>query len=424
VKASWNQVLTRRSVLAALAAPLSGAGIRLEVFLRSPAKGVAVMAAAYYTKASGGDLVSIEEHWSRSDTIDVAYYRRSRDNGRTWSAPVRRATGERRPEGMLRRHLRGVWVDPGTGRAIEFWNEGVLPTDDPLEGLREWGIFYSVDGGAPRQLIHRGTQFDAYHPLPGVWRGRSAVMLGDKPSLPLAMRDGAILLPVQLTLPGPDGKLVNPGGGYTWTESAVLLGKWRRGTLEWEMGGIVRGDPTRTTRGMVEPTVAELRGGRLLMVLRGSNDRKPELPSYRWASFSEDEGRTWTAPAPWTYTSGEMFFSPSACSQLLTHSSGRLYWLGNITPLNPRGNRPRYPFVIGEVDRESGLLVRESIRTVDDKAPEDDAVLTLSNFYAREDRATREIVLHMTRLFAFNDGWQGDAMLYRIPATAGKPVSL
>jgi len=40
--------------------------------------------------------------------------------------------------------------------------------------------------------------------------------------------------------------------------------------------------------------------------------------------------------------------------------------------------------------------------------------LTLSNFFAREDCETRQILVHMTRLFAFKDGWVGDAQLYRI----------
>ena len=104
----------------------------------------------------------------------------------------------------------------------------------------------------------------------------------------------------------------------------------------------------------------------------------------------------------------------SACSLLLPHSNGRLYWLGNITPGNPKGNRPRYPFVIGEVDRGSGLLVRSSVRTIDDRKEGEDEILTLSNFYAHEDRETREIALYMTRLFAFNDGWVGDGLKYRV----------
>jgi hypothetical protein len=164
--------------------------------------------------------------------------------------------------------------------------------------------------------------------------------------------------------------------------------------------------------------LAELADGRLLMVLRGSNDRQPALPGYRWVAFSHDRGWTWTAPVPWTYANGGGFFSPASCSQLLTHSSGRIFWLGNLTPENPRGNRPRYPFVVGEVDRSSGLLIEGSVRVVDDRRPGDSADLALSNFSAREDRVTGEIVLHLTRLFArLQDerrDWTADAEIYRI----------
>ncbi len=44
----------------------------------------------------------------------------------------------------------------------------------------------------------------------------------------------------------------------------------------------------------------------------------------------------------------------------------------------------------------------------------DDQILMVYSLYAREDRQTRQIALHMTRLFGFKDGWVGDAMLYRI----------
>jgi hypothetical protein len=69
---------------------------------------------------------------------------------------------------------------------------------------------------------------------------------------------------------------------------------------------------------------------------------------------------------------------------------------------------------VGEVDQDSGLLIRESLIPVDDRQPGESEILTLSNFYAREDRETRQIALYMTRLFAFSDGWVGDASLYRI----------
>ena len=69
---------------------------------------------------------------------------------------------------------------------------------------------------------------------------------------------------------------------------------------------------------------------------------------------------------------------------------------------------------MGEVDRRSGLLMRESVRVIDDKGPDDDPLVTLSNFFAREDRESGGIALHMTRLVAAPTGWRGDAMIYRI----------
>ena len=254
-------MLGRREFLSgglAAALPDRGAGIRREVFLPAPGKGTAVMAYAYYTRARGGQMMSIEQRWSRSDTIDVSYYRFSSDYGRSWSAPVERPTGEKRPEGMLRRHLRGGWVDPGTGRCLEFWLEGTLPTDDPLEGLRQWNIFYTVSEGDPRrhhgvqQVIHQGAEYDARHPLPGVYTGKNCAMLGDQTSQPLGTRDGRILVPVEISPLAPDGTLYNPGGGYTYHDSAVLHGRWKGGRIEWEMSDRVQGDPQRTTRGMVE----------------------------------------------------------------------------------------------------------------------------------------------------------------------------
>ena len=416
--------IARRRFLGALIGAASAARppvARREVFVRSPGKGTAVMAYAYYTRRRGRGMLSIEQRWSRSDTIDVAYQRRSDDNGRTWGPAVERATREQTASGTLRRHLRGGHVDPRTDRFVEFWIEGVLPTDQPLEGMRRWNIYYAVssDGartyGPAQQVIHQGAEFDAVHPLPGVWTGKNAVMLGDQSCRPLALRDGSILLPVTVTPLGPDGNYFNPGGGYTYTDAAVLHGRWKGDRLAWRMSDVVRGDPRRSTRGMDEPTIAALDDGRLIMVLRGSNDKRYDLPGYRWVSFSSDGGWKWSEPRPWTYAGGEPFYSPSACSQLLRHSSGRLFWLGNVTPSNPRGNRPRYPFYLGEVDGKTGGLVRSSLRKIDDRGPGEDEILTLSNFYAREDRETGEVVLHMTRLFAFPDGWMGDALIYRIP---------
>jgi len=399
--------------------------IHREVFLAAPKPGVAVLAATYATRPSGGELLSLHQLMSRSDTVDIAFMRRSDDGGRTWSDAIEIPTLEHRPGGKLRRALRGGVADPRSGRFVRFHIEGLLPNDDPLEGMRQWYVCYSVspDGGRTwpvgGRVIQDGPEFSEQHPLPGVWIGKNCVMVGDLSSVPVFLRDGTLLVPVIITPIGPDGTYHNPGGGYTYSDAAALRGRWREdGRLSWELSGLIKADPARSTRGMDEPTFAELPDGTVLAVLRGSNHTKPQLPAYRWASRSNDGGRTWSAPEPWTFDDGVTFFSPSSCSQLVPHSSGRLFWVGNISPNNADGNRPRYPLVIGEVDVRSGRLLRATVRPIDDRGPEDSEMMSLSNFSAREDRADGAIVVNLSRLFQRSKpgetDWTSDAYLYRV----------
>jgi hypothetical protein len=253
----------------------------------------------------------------------------------------------------------------------------------------------------------------------GVTVGRNGVMIGDNGSEPIVTRGGRLLVPVQIFPVGHDGKYVNPGGGYTYSEAFVLIGAWATDPADlritWELSPAIPCDPQRSTRGAVEPTIAQFPDGRILMVLRGSNDVKPDLPGYRWYTVSRDEGDSWDPVRPWTYADGSPFYSPSSMSQLLRHSNGRCYWLGNICPRNPLGNGPRYPLVIGCVDPGSLLLRRETVAIVDDRAPGEHEAMTLSNFHAHEDRVTGDIVLHMSRWMTRGPhDWKTDALQYRI----------
>jgi hypothetical protein len=397
-----------------------------ELFLEPPRAGTAVLAATYYTRPEDRDLLSVHQLMARSDTVDVAHLRLSADHGRTWTDAGEFRTRESRPGGTFRRALRGGVADPRTGRFVRLHLEALLPTDDPLEGMCQWYVCYAVsaDGGrtwpVTGQVIQSGPEFSATHPLPGVWIGRNCVMVGDLASLPLFLDDGTLLVPVIVTPLGPDGTYHNPGGGSTYSDAAVLRGRWRPdGHLSWELSARLAADPALSTRGLDEPTIAPLQGGRLLLLARGSNSGKAALPGRRWAAVSADGGRTWTPPHPWTYADGGELFSPSACSQLLPHSSGRLFWIGNLSPANPTGNHPRYPLVLGEVDREGGGLRRGTVRVIDDRGPGDGPLLTLSNFSAREDRETGDVLVNLTRLFATSTpearDWTAPAFLYRVP---------
>ena len=391
-----------------------------EVLVPAPGPGVGIMGGSYYTRLEGGDLALVYSHTTRSDTVDVAYIQHSEDNGRTWGEKIEWGMRFDHPQGTGRRHPRGGYVDPQTGRYFSVWTEGILPTDEPIEGMRQWTLRYSVseDGGktqiASEQIVHEGEEYDEVHHLPGVTVGRNCVMIGDRGQRPLTRSDGAILVPVQSSPVGPDGDYWNPGAGFTYTDCMLLIGRWREdGRLAWRCSERIVGDPERSTRGLIEPTIAELEDGSLLMVMRGSNDARPELFGHKWMARSRDGGESWSEPEPWRYADGEVFHSPSACSQLIPDVDGRLLWMGNLCGENPRGNSPRYPMIIGEVDRETGLLIRDSVAAVDVRGEGEDERLTLSNFYTREDRETGELLLHLPRFYG-GGRRETDLLLYRI----------
>ena len=90
-----------------------------EVFVASPASGVGVMGGSYYTTADGLELVSVHSHTSRSDTVEVAYVRRTEDNGRSWGEAEEWPMRFEDRDGMGRRHVRGRYVDSRTGRYLQ-----------------------------------------------------------------------------------------------------------------------------------------------------------------------------------------------------------------------------------------------------------------------------------------------------------------
>lgn len=395
--------------------------VRREVFVEAPAQGTSVLAYAVYTRPTGTDQMRLWGLRTRSDTFDVMYRSFSTDNGRTWSMTERIEVAFPEKGGIRRVYPAPGFVDPGNGRFVALVLEGLFPNNQSSEGIRNWYLRYrvSTDGGhtwaVDEQIIQKGD-YTPQHPLDGVWVGHNCVSIGHMGNRPVRTRKSQLLVPVQIPPVDRDRNLLNPGGGIRYYDAAVLIGTWAEGNrLTWELSQRVRHDPALSTRGAFEPAILEAPDGRILMVVRGSNAPGRKQPGYKWYAVSADGGFTWGPLKPWTYTDGTAFFSPSSCSQLLRHSGGKLYWLGNITPENPDGNLPTYPFVRGEVDPDSLLLRRDSLVTIDDKQPGDNARLMLSNFLAHEDRQTGEIVLTMSRPFARGpEDRTSPAYLYRI----------
>lgn len=399
--------------------------IQKDVFCSLPQPGMIIYEKSFYTRPAGVEKMRYRSEETKDDLCDCIQRSFSSDNGHTWSDLESLVCVRNTDNGTWRRLYYPAHVDPVTGRLLTMISEGILPNDSPLDGMKQYYLRYQVseDGGHTylfdEPVVQKGD-YTREHPCDGVWVGRNSFTIGDTTCRPITRRDGKMLVPVDICPIGPDGEYHNPGGGYTYHESAVMIGTWQdNGHIEWDLSSRIANDPEKSTRGCIEPTLAELPDGRILMVLRGSNggtkDPGYNIPSYRWYTMSSDGGYTWEAVRPWTYTDGSMFYSPGSCSQLLHHSNGGYYWLGNICPHNARGNNPRYPFFIGQVDSASGLLIKDTLLTVDDREHGEHEDTMLSCFMAQEDRETGNILLHMSRLFADGvENWNGVPMLYRI----------
>lgn len=396
-----------------------------EIFAATPPTPGVTHSMSFYTQKTGVEKIKRVALETRSDLLDATMDSYSSDNGKTWGPERPRSVYEKVGKGSIRRFIMPGYVDPVGGQLLTMVLEANMPSDDALEdGIRCYYLRYqvSLDGGRTNVVdeicVQNGPEYSEKKPFRGITVGQNAMMIGDAGSTPLRISNGTILVPIQINPLGPDGQPANPGGGYTFHESGVLIGTWQKDNrIKWDLSDYIANDPRRSTRGCIEPTVAQFPDGRILMVIRGSNggtkDEHCLLPSYRWYTVSSDHGKTWAPVKPWTYTDGSTFFSPSSMSQLITHSNGNIYWLGNLSKTNCRANSPRYPLVIGRVDPTSLQLIRETVFVIDDKCRDENPVLTLSNFFAHEDRETGQILLQMSRLFMI-DPWRGDSYLYRI----------
>ena len=84
----------------------------------------------------------------------------------------------------------------------------------------------------------------------------------------------------------------------------------------------------------------------------------------------------------------------------------------------PKGNSPRYPLQIVEVDELEPSFRKETVTVIDDRNPDHDSeFLQLSNFSLLEDRETNNIEIYLTRLGENGGGadiWTANAYKYTL----------
>ena len=197
-------------------------------------------------------------------------------------------------------------------------------------------------------------------------------------------------------------------------EVGLLIGEFQRdgpsfaaanyglagGKLKWHVSQAVPFDLDQSSRGMHEGSIAELPDGRLCMILRGSNEGWPDVPGYKWLSFSQDGGETWSKVVPLPCDDGSLIESSCTGSGLFRSiKNGRLYWMGNLCleGRRPEGNMPRSPLYIAEIQENPVAIKRKTITVIDRAQPGEHPDTQHSNFKFYQDRETGDIVLYFTR---------------------------
>jgi hypothetical protein len=432
-----------------------------EVYLPAPGP----WAAAYLWVTYLGPGRVIEEVLTeerKSDQFEKPRRRRSMDNGRTWSewAPAEDLQPYAKDDFLFWAPSYPSFFYDRRGKVtLAMWLrqqvvEGRYYNHTFVREFRDGGPDSAARNAAPphgtwgEPLMLRyeaGDELDPQDPLKPGFLHSNGAYFGQKI---IRLRNGTLAFPVCGVRIPADAPDPNPQGVSVWDTPAdsrnigslCFVGRpsrlkplvQRQGGYEWTAGKPVWLPRHVSSRGLMEPDVAELKDGRLLLIWRGSNAGldPASQPGHKWFSVSEDGGLTLSPPQELRYDDGSSFYSPSSYHLLIRHSRNRkLYWVGNISPTPTAGNEPRYPLVIAEVDEaisetgdrhhfppgtvlptgsvgENGCLSpvsaptlnKRTVTVIDDRGPNDPAHLSLSNFSLLENRETHDFELYMTRV--------------------------
>ena len=336
-------------------------------------------------------------------------FRLSEDNSATWSdfQPL--------PDHIVSYQGTQFWegegamvYDPTSGKLVNVW----------LRQVRVGSIYnnfsyyrLSDDQGRswsePKQFRYEpGADFDPEDPLNPAFLDKNQAYIGNNV---LIRSDGKLVFAVGHANDPNDPQ----NDSRAWKMASLCFeGTWDAQSQDyvWAAGERVAISPTVSSRGLMEPQVAELKDGRIAVVWRGSNTSS--TPGHKWFGTSTDGGLTLSEVGELKYDDGSQFYSPSSISQILRHSlTDKLYWVGNISPTPPSGNSPRYPLVIAEIDENNFSLKKDSVTVIDTRLAGDSSALQLSNFSLLENRETHDIEVYLTR-WVPQDG--GDVYRYTI----------
>jgi hypothetical protein len=393
--------------------------VEKSLFRKRPANGGA---ANYWVGYIGPKLerMEISSVERRDDIAEEIKQRFSEDNGRTWSPYQPLPPQLSYPKGVEIADSNNTWeYDPRSGANLQMYLRQVSFEGKPISYLGVHNFTYyrfTFDRGKTwsplKQLRYEeGEDFDPKDPLKPAFLKRNQGYTGNNL---LFHSNGTVIFGLAHTnAPGdPD----NDKRGWKMG-SVLMIGKWDTKARDylWEAGQRVETNPDISGRGLMEPGLAELTDGRVLVVWRAAPGRR--TPGHKYFSVSRDGGRTLAPVREWKYDDGSAFYSPSSIHQFHRHGvTKKLYWIGNICAKPPAGNNPRYPLIIAEVDEALAALKKKTVTVIDDRQPGQSEKVAFSSFTVLEDRENHKLELYLA-VYGEDAKKPADADVYRYVVT-------
>ena len=412
-------------------------------------KGTSVILRREYISETGLACREYKSFQGESDFVNASFTRTSTDNGRTWSEWMETPQSELTTfygadeltifrEGLelwnpvhkhfVSNYMTRLFLDGHEEAYRRYWEKGECAFFDHVrvtvrrsgedEPCSDEPVFYEdgadFDGENPRdeRFLHRNRAYG--NPVTVLENGDIMIPVG----IPVRKACEMAGIDVRKVFPScPDihhcviaarGIFDPVAGEYRFTYSApVILGD------------------LKSSRGIDEPILAELKSGRILMIMRGSNTAyegwgtriEPGTPSFKWYAWSDDGGRTFTQPEPWHFDDREVIYSSASYSRFIRSSkNGNLYWIGNITDHTAYGNFPRFPLQIVQVDENTGCAMKETLTVIDTRREGESELVQLSNFGLYEDREIGAIVVNLAKIGQYDADipFWGESWEYRI----------
>ncbi|MCX5662673.1 MAG: sialidase family protein [Planctomycetota bacterium] len=391
--------------------------VRKELHRRHTRPGAAAVVGQLYV-GPGLERMEIQAVEAKVDIHTEMMRRWSPDNGRTWTPLEPMEPFVARHSGVDFVEVGGTkFHDPVSGLLVEAWLRQVPGQEDrpDAQAIRDYpaGIMtrqfstcrqfhtftyirLSSDLGrtwtAPRQLRYEpGPDFNPAHPLDPAFIERNQAYFGNNF---IRHSNGSLILGL-CAANAPNDPLNSTR--YCRLGALLVAGRWDPALRDyhWTPGQRIEVPYELSFEGLQEPAVAELRDGRVLVIWRASVEGY--AIGRKYVSLSSDGGMTLEPLRPLGYDDGSLFYSPASIHHLARHSvTGKLYWFGNISRVPPRGNWPRYPLVVAEVDEERVALKRDTVIVIDDRAPDQSEYVEFSNFWLIENRETHDWEITLT----------------------------